>query len=59
MKPAPVSVAELMVRAAVPLEVSVTVCAVGVFRFTLPKDRVAGAQRDRRYRCIELHCKGI
>ena len=39
-KPAPVRVAELMVTAAVPVEVSVMVCEVEVFTGTLPKLRL-------------------
>jgi len=39
-KPVPLTVAELIVSAAVPLEVSVSDCAEGVFRFTLPKERL-------------------
>ena len=42
VKPVPVRLTELMVNAAVPLEVSVTACAEGVFRLTLPNDRVLG-----------------
>jgi hypothetical protein len=41
LKPALAVDAELMVRAAVPLEVSVSDCTAGVFRFTLPKERLA------------------
>lgn len=37
MKPAPVTVAALTVTAAVPVEVKVTDCVAGEFRFTLPK----------------------
>jgi hypothetical protein len=38
----PVNAAELMVRGAVPLEVSVTGNVVGVFNVTLPNARLAG-----------------
>lgn len=37
VKPVPLIVTELMVTDAPPLELKVTVCVVGVFRFTLPK----------------------
>jgi len=40
LKPVPVTVAALTVRAAVPEEVRVTVCAVGVLTATLPKLRL-------------------
>jgi hypothetical protein len=40
-KPAPVSVAELMVTAAAPVEVTVTVCVAGVLTATLPNATVA------------------
>jgi len=40
VKPAPVMVAELMVSVPLPLEVSVTDCVVGEFRFTFPNDRL-------------------
>jgi len=40
VKPAPVRLTELIVNAAVPLEARVTDCAEGVFRFTLPKERL-------------------
>jgi hypothetical protein len=42
VKPAPVNVAELMVTASVPVEVSVTADVVGVFNVTLPNARLAG-----------------
>lgn len=41
VNPVPERVAELMVRAAVPEDVSVTVCVVDVFTVTSPNDRVA------------------
>jgi uncharacterized protein (UPF0212 family) len=37
LKPDPVTVAALMVTAAVPVDDRVRVCVVGVFTFTLPK----------------------
>ena len=40
VKPVPVIAAALMVTAAVPEEVSVTDCDVGVFTFTWPKLRL-------------------
>jgi hypothetical protein len=42
VKPVPVSVDELMVTGAVPLEVSVTGSVEGVFRVTLPNATLAG-----------------
>ena len=42
VKPVPVNAAELMVTAAVPLELSVTGSVVGVFNATLPNARLAG-----------------
>ncbi|MGB6687460.1 MAG: hypothetical protein WBE76_06425 [Terracidiphilus sp.] len=38
VKPVPVIVAELIVSVPLPLEVNVTDCVVGVFKFTLPKE---------------------
>jgi len=40
LKPVPAIVAELMVSVPLPLEVSVTDCVVGEFRFTFPNDRL-------------------
>ncbi len=40
LNPAPLTVAALMVKAAVPLEVSVIDCEVAVFRLTLPNERL-------------------
>jgi hypothetical protein len=37
LNPAPVTAPALMVSAAVPIELSVTVCVAGVFRVTFPK----------------------
>lgn len=37
LKPVPATTAELTVTDCVPVDVSVTDCVVGVFRFTLPK----------------------
>ena len=42
VKPVPVNAAELIVTAAVPLELSVTGSVVGVFNVTLPNARLAG-----------------
>lgn len=41
MKPAPVTVAPLIVTGAVPMELSVTLCAMGVFTVALPKATLA------------------
>jgi hypothetical protein len=41
VKPEPVIAAELTVTGAVPVDVSVNVCAVAVFTVTLPKLRLA------------------
>ena len=41
MKPAPVTVAPLMVTGAVPTELRVIVCVAGVFTATLPKAKLA------------------
>ena len=41
VKPAPLSVAELIVTGAVPVEVSVTGCVDAVFTVTLPNVRLA------------------
>lgn len=40
VKPVPDTATPLMVTAAVPAEVKVSDCLVGVLRFTLPKDRL-------------------
>ena len=37
MKPLPITVAPLMVTAALPVDVSISVCVAGEFKFTLPK----------------------
>ena len=42
VKPVPLSVAELMVTGAVPVEVNVTGSVVGVFTVTLPNAKLAG-----------------
>ena len=40
LKPAPLTAAELMVSAAVPLDVKVTACVEAVFRFAFPNERL-------------------
>jgi hypothetical protein len=42
MKPAPVTVAALMITGAVPVELMVTVSVTGAFTVTLPKAKLAG-----------------
>jgi hypothetical protein len=57
LKPAPLTVAELIVSAAVPLEVSVSDCVVAAFKFTLPNDRLEALRETAGTAAINCKAK--